>query len=447
MFFHFSSTLYFFFPALKICNTSNFSFQELSQMTEQTDTEDSEQHKCEILEALDNVGNNNLCQNCNTAKILKHGVYLGDLDDMSLECINADILKNYFDSCITEDIADRQDKQDRRERVLKFDYSCFRPQTVSIEKSSYSSSKLKAIKEMQPFEHIYETPSLNHLIEHPLVLSFIFFKWFRLRFFFLLNFSLYSIHCISLFSYLTFFYGHDARESGWSLLPASMSGLEWGLWCIALFTNVLLLVRELLQFLGSPLIYKEAFFENMYEIYLALYVLLFLFYKIEDDTLRRTQVSVIILSSAAEWTFLLGKLPYLSLSTHLVMLRKVARNFMRIFLLYSIIFVAFAITFYTSFGSYGVHKPKKVNTTCSCDEKEVTINDFPTVWLALMKTSLMMVGEFDLSDIKFERSAFSYVPFVFFLILMTIVMMNLLNGLAVSDIQVSQKVYLYKYLE
>jgi hypothetical protein len=45
----------------------------------------------------------------------------------------------------------------------------------------------------------------------------------------------------------------------------------------------------------------------------------------------------------------------------------------------------------------------------------------------------MMIGEFDASDMSFDNG--SYFLFLFFVFMMTIVLMNLLNGLAVSDTQ------------
>jgi hypothetical protein len=45
----------------------------------------------------------------------------------------------------------------------------------------------------------------------------------------------------------------------------------------------------------------------------------------------------------------------------------------------------------------------------------------------------MMIGEFDASDMSFDDG--SYFVFLFFVFMMTLVLMNLLNGLAVSDTQ------------
>lgn len=48
----------------------------------------------------------------------------------------------------------------------------------------------------------------------------------------------------------------------------------------------------------------------------------------------------------------------------------------------------------------------------------------------------MLTGEFDASNIHFKQNAASYVLFVIFVFLISTVLNNLLNGLAVSDTQV-----------
>merc|ERR1719237_628389 len=57
---------------------------------------------------------------------------------------------------------------------------------------------------------------------------------------------------------------------------------------------------------------------------------------------------------------------------------------------------------------------------------------FDHLGLCLVKTFSMFVGELEFSDIPFN-SPFSYVFFLTFVFLIVVVLMNLLNGLAVSD--------------
>jgi hypothetical protein len=65
------------------------------------------------------------------------------------------------------------------------------------------------------------------------------------------------------------------------------------------------------------------------------------------------------------------------------------------------------------------------------------LNKFIDPGRAIIKTIIMLTGEFEASSIDFHQNALSYLIFVLFLFFMSIVVLNLLNGLAVSDTQVT----------
>ena len=74
---------------------------------------------------------------------------------------------------------------------------------------------------------------------------------------------------------------------------------------------------------------------------------------------------------------------------------------------------------------------------------------FVSVWQALIKTSVMMIGEFEYDAIfngdktthqgTIYQETAAYILFVVFMILMSIIVMNLLVGLAVDDIKAVQE--------
>ena len=68
---------------------------------------------------------------------------------------------------------------------------------------------------------------------------------------------------------------------------------------------------------------------------------------------------------------------------------------------------------------------------------------FNKPWLALVKTSTMFVGELEFSDIPIDvdnyLSPLAYMFFLSFVFLIVVVLMNLLNGLAVSDTAIIQE--------
>ncbi len=63
---------------------------------------------------------------------------------------------------------------------------------------------------------------------------------------------------------------------------------------------------------------------------------------------------------------------------------------------------------------------------------------FGSISLSLIKTLVMFIGELDYNDFMFSHWL-GYVIFVLFLFLLIIVLMNILNGLAVSDINKIQE--------
>merc|ERR1712158_92832 len=77
------------------------------------------------------------------------------------------------------------------------------------------------------------------------------------------------------------------------------------------------------------------------------------------------------------------------------------------------------------------------------EEEEDGLQEFfNSPFLSFVKTCTMFVGELEFSDIPIDRSGplmhLSYTFFLAFVFLIVVVLMNLLNGLAVSDTGVIQ---------
>lgn len=117
------------------------------------------------------------------------------------------------------------------------------------------------------------------------------------------------------------------------------------------------------------------------------------------------------------------------------MFKTVTLSFLKSFALYAIIIIAFSLSFFTL-----LHKPKQ--TTWDNDNQKIVtvegddLNRFDSVQLAVLKTLVMLTGEFDAASIDFSKNFWNYLFFVVFLFVVSTVLFNLLNGLAVSDIQV-----------
>nr|CAD7423049.1 unnamed protein product [Timema monikensis] len=148
-----------------------------------------------------------------------------------------------------------------------------------------------------------------------------------------------------------------------------------------------------------------------------------LFSSLVEGRTRQPLAAISILVSWAELVLLIGRHPLLS--TNIEMLKRVSWNFLKFLAWYSILIVAFALSFYTLFRDCN-------GPVCQNSED----NFFMDPGMSVFKTVVMLTGEFDASSIPFVSfPGTSHVVFMLFVFLIAIVLFNLLNGLAVSDTQ------------
>ena len=119
------------------------------------------------------------------------------------------------------------------------------------------------------------------------------------------------------------------------------------------------------------------------------------------------------------------------------MYKRVASSFLKLLFVYGLFIVAFALGFYIMFHNDVGDSALDVDSLSS-------YVFFNTPWEALAKTVAMVVGEVDFNNmpigISYARrdgnisATLGYLYFVLFIFMSVVVLMNLLNGLAVSDI-------------
>ncbi|KAL1379599.1 hypothetical protein pipiens_014778 [Culex pipiens pipiens] len=161
---------------------------------------------------------------------------------------------------------------------------------------------------------------------------------------------------------------------------------------------------------------------------------------------NRTTSALLILLTGIDVIVHLGLFPSTALSTSIVMLETVSRGFLKILLVYAILIVSFGFSFYVMFT-------KSSSAANDADQPSTgeDFNNFSSIRGSLVKSLVMMIGEFDASEIPFDSHALSYFTFVTFVVLVTLVVANLINGVAVSDIseirQEAEVAALAKWLE
>merc|ERR1719495_1117924 len=204
-----------------------------------------------------------------------------------------------------------------------------------------------------------------------------------------------------------------------------------GLWYILVALLIILACRELLQMAASLKRYFLSL-ENLLEVAMlsSLGFLLFDPDNSEDCKceVKRHVASIVILLSWIELIILVAKHPKLArYNVYVSMFYKVLQTFMSFLLWYSLFLMAFAFGFYIMLHQ---DTPGFV-----ADDDHYVYFDGP--WTSIVKTITMFIGELEFSDIPIDPNnglsciSFSFlVVFVFFIV---VILMNLLNGLAVSD--------------
>ena len=157
--------------------------------------------------------------------------------------------------------------------------------------------------------------------------------------------------------------------------------------------------------------------------------------------LQRHLAAVALLLSWVELVTFVAKHPRLTrYNVYVTMFYKVLTSFFFFLLWYIFFIIAFGLGFYIM-----LHKDVKAAdggngtvTTENVEEEEEGLQEFfNSPFLSFVKTCTMFVGELEFSDIPIDRSDplmhLSYTFFLAFVFLIVVVLMNLLNGLAVSD--------------
>merc|ERR1719483_643583 len=344
-----------------------------------------------------------------------------------------------------------------------------------------------ALPETEPLWYMSQSKEHRHLLKHPVITSFLWYKWERIRRYFNRNLRFYTLFVFLLTWYIFKHYGDQSSgDLVWYIcflfLSTSMFFFIIKDWtfdiknyqrnqmienaatkkesCCFIFTNIILsnwveavfivllvslmifgasalktilagllvvfLLREILQMIVSLKRYVSSF-ENWMEIGIIILVTFILCNEeAKSEELNRHLAAIVIVLSWAEMIVLIGRHPKLKeYNIYVTMFLKVLKTFLLFFTWYCLFIIAFGLGFFIL-----LHK----------SENEVEEGDFVffnKAWLSLIKTTTMFVGELEFSDIPINLESnlapLAYVFFLSFVFLIVVVLMNLLNGLAVSD--------------
>lgn len=367
-------------------------------------------------------------QNAITA-LLEKGAYIGvksNFGEYSISHIHPKILENHLDNCITT-----VDTIDDKTFAIEMNYRNLVPLSCKQKRDTCNAN----INEMAPIAYISQSKDLRHLLKHPLLQSFLFLKWHRLALTFISVLFVYCTFSASIWAYIYWYY-FDMNDS---------NDIKQILFYISFPLTVLVFLCEVFQLMFS-LKYLNSFENFLVFLKRVVFLVMLALWNLNvTESHRRIIAAVNILLVAWEIFIWLGYWEIIDFPTNFIMLKTVLISFIKGFIFYVIILVAFALCFFVLLSESSGSKATvtKLNDSIVLpgqnqteDEEDPDLNKFVSFWPSLIKIFVMFSGEFEAGSINFDLNAFSYLIFFVFIFLMSTVLFNLLNGLAISDTQV-----------
>lgn len=241
----------------------------------------------------------------------------------------------------------------------------------------------------------------GHVLKHPLCESFLYLKWLRIRKFFLLSLIFHSI-------FVALFTGYIGVTYLWDMMY--FNGILF--WPVLCFT-CMLTCKELFQVAHGICSYTKRW-ENWLQWSVILVSCVVLIWPV-----RPWQHHVAALGILLAWIELMmvvGRFPMFGI--YIQMFTQVSINFFKFLAAYLCLIVGFSLGFHV------LHKNYK---------------SFDGPLISLLKTVIMMSGELEFEDFFFDKKLLypgtAHLMLLSFVILVTVILTNLMVGLAVSDIQ------------
>lgn len=293
--------------------------------------------------------------------------------------------------------------------------------------------------------HTLEECGQKSMLEHPLCKAFLYLKWQKIRRFYFVRLIFDAVFVLLLTSYVMTALAHDCynksknttmddsqelnKSKNQNACRLKVSVLDSQLithriiefvWYILLAFTIVIIVRKLIGTTGFASV-KQYFLNitNIVEWFVVASVFLTSFiYGNKTYDWQNPIGAFAVLFGWSNLMVMIGQLPIFG--TYIAMFTKVQKEFAKLLLAYSCLLIGFTISFCTLFP---------------------TSTDFNNPLIGIVKVLVMMTGELDIdlllkseeSPVIFDVSA--YITFILFIVFVTVVLMNLLVGIAVHDIQ------------
>ncbi|XP_019881595.2 transient receptor potential channel pyrexia [Aethina tumida] len=366
------------------------------------------------------------CHKSTLKMLIKHGGVLntecedGTVIETIFEEVSSPVvfLKELLDSNISMQKIMMYGKETKNKKNYIIDFSILAPRPSARQMTVISNLLASASDEEK-----------TEVLQHPLIDLFLSLKWAKIRFIFYWLIVIHFVFATSISSYV-FLFVHDVKND----FPK--------LRIIAIFsqflTSMLLLGYGVLQCVlvkGNHFRRFEMWMSIINSV-LSLVVAGLAITKLDNVNIKDCPnwvlhvTSVAVLLAWIQLMLLIGRLP--TFGYYALMFAAVLQNVIKVLLTFLCLIIGFALAFSIQFHDFV---------------------QFGNPWHAIIKTTVMMTGEFEYTDLfhstdnNHRLTGPTQVMFLSFIILTSVVLMNLMVGLAVSDIQGLQQESLARKLE
>jgi len=351
----------------------------------------------------------------------KEGVY-------AMDCIPANTIEDILDACIEEPNGSMNERKNENYEI-KMNFSIF----------SHKET-LETRNESDFIIALQNSSSHQHLLYHPLISTFLHIKWQRVSYIWYLNLVVNMI-----FYFLILFYMFYCRKDQIWLGITDKETNVLAMKIIITIIGSIHMLREIIQLRIFRFDYFQSI-DNYIEVSILVLTCSMLY--TTDILIQQSMAAWLVLMITVELLLHFEKMHLLKMSLYVSMFRKITFNFVKLSILILWMVIAFGISFYllihvtpNDVSHKEINGQNKIqigiqNMTEVMGEESKRENRFaPTLKDALLKTLIMSTGEFDFSSLDFHYFPASRLLFAVFVFSIFLVGLNLLNGIAISDIQ------------
>lgn len=354
-------------------------------------------------------------------KLLQKGSFIANqtnnASDLHICSVDANVLENHFNSCISACIDD--------DRFLEFDLK-----NLLAPRKDCRICDGTCSDEIQSIQLLANSNDHKHLLAHPLISSFLLLKWERCAPVLYIDFILYTIFALSTVGYVL-----AVAENMPRTIKMTMTVLT------AVLT-IYIAARRISHQIFCKTYKIERIRHKAVNVLqcchtasIVVCVALLLFHVSENDILPIKLATICILLIALELFTLAGAL-FWSFSIYYTMFLQIALSTINCLQLYVIFLPAFALSFYLLLRERSVVSLAYNNhgTAQSNYQMNRGHNAFDHMRTSFAKTMAMSSAEFDAITSDFDANIWASILFLGFQFFVAIIFMNLLIALAVSDV-------------